>query len=70
MTTLGNESTDFATVKWSPAVRQTTDNNGLPIKVYATTSSSFNSAIDLYNDSYLDVISGATRVPAPVGAWL
>lgn len=51
VTTLGNQSSDFATIEWSPAVRQTTDNNGLPIKVYATTSTNFNSAIDLYNDN-------------------
>lgn len=50
VTTLGNQSTDFATIEWSPAVRQNQDNNGLPIKVYATTSSNFDSAIDLYND--------------------
>ncbi|PLX26423.1 MAG: hypothetical protein C0600_10815 [Ignavibacteria bacterium] len=51
VTTLGNQSTDFATIEWSPAVRQNQDNNGLPIKVYATTSTTFNSAVDLYNDN-------------------
>ncbi len=50
LTDLGKESTNFASVEWSPAARQNTDSNGLPIKVYATTSTSFNSAIDLYND--------------------
>lgn len=49
VTTLGNASTDFATVEWSPAFRQTTDDNGLPIKIYATTSSQYFSAVDLYN---------------------
>jgi hypothetical protein len=49
VTTLGNESTDFAMIEWSPAVRQAQDAMGNLIKVYATTSSSFNSAIDLYN---------------------
>jgi hypothetical protein len=51
LTNLGKESSSFASVEWSPAVRQNTDNNGLVIKVYATTSS-FNSAIDLYNDAF------------------
>ncbi|MFZ1731111.1 MAG: fibronectin type III domain-containing protein [Bacteroidota bacterium] len=50
LTNLGKEGTTYSMVEWSPAARQNTDNNGLPIKVYATTSSSFNSAIDLYND--------------------
>ncbi|MBE0645913.1 MAG: fibronectin type III domain-containing protein [Bacteroidetes bacterium] len=50
VTNLGKEGTTFSTIEWSPAFRQTTDLNGLPIKVYATTSTSFNSAIDLYND--------------------
>jgi hypothetical protein len=50
-TDLGNESTDFATIEWSPAFRQNQDVNNFPIKVYATTSTSFNSAIDLYNSN-------------------
>lgn len=49
VTDLGKESTNFATVEWAPAVRQNTDNNGVPIKVYATTSTSFDSGVDLYN---------------------
>ncbi|MBN1448053.1 MAG: fibronectin type III domain-containing protein, partial [Bacteroidetes bacterium] len=49
VTELGKTSSDFATVEWSPAFRQNTDAMGLPIKVYATTSTQFNSAIDLYN---------------------
>lgn len=48
VTTQGKEGTTFATVEWSPANRQNTDAGGLPIKVYATTST-FNSAVDLYN---------------------
>lgn len=62
ITELGTASTDFATVEWSPAYRQNTEVNGLPIKVYATTSTAFNSAIDLYNaDGKAEVIpqSGA-----------
>lgn len=50
VTNLGKEGTTFTTIEWSPAFRQNTDLNGLPIKVYATTSTSFNSAVDLYND--------------------
>ncbi|MBR9975637.1 MAG: fibronectin type III domain-containing protein [Bacteroidetes bacterium] len=51
VTDLGKDGTTFATIEWSPAVRQNTDKNGLPIKVYATTSTMFNSAIDLYNSN-------------------
>ncbi|MDX9759585.1 MAG: fibronectin type III domain-containing protein [Bacteroidota bacterium] len=49
VTDQGKEGTTFATVEWSPAVRQNTDAGGLPIKVYAITSTTFNSAVDLYN---------------------
>ena len=49
VTDLGREGTTFASIEWSPAVRHTTDDGGLPIKVYATTSTSFNSAVDLHN---------------------
>ena len=49
VTNQGKEGTTFATVEWSPAERQNTDAGGLPIKVYATTSTTFNSAVDLYN---------------------
>ena len=60
VTDLGNVSTDFATIEWSPAARQTTDKDGLPIKVYATTSLQFNSAVDLYNvDGDAEVIPQA-----------
>jgi len=44
----GKQSSDLASINWAPAVRQSTDDQGVPIKVYATTSS-LNSAIDLYN---------------------
>lgn len=60
VTDLGKESTNFALVEWSPAVRQNIDNTGVPIKVYATTSTSFNSAVDLYNaQGRAEVISQA-----------
>jgi len=62
VTTQGKKSADFALIEWSPAVRQNQDAMGLPIKVYATTSTLFNSAIDLYNiDGKAEVIpqSGA-----------
>lgn len=45
VTNLGKEGTTFSTIEWSPAVRQTA------VNVYATTSTSFNSAVDLYNAS-------------------
>lgn len=51
VTDLGKDGTTFASVEWSPAPRQNTDNSGLPIKVYATTSVNFNSAVDLYNET-------------------
>jgi hypothetical protein len=51
VTTLGNESTGFAMIEWSPAVRNDLDKDGNLIRVYATTSGTFNSAIDLYNDA-------------------
>lgn len=60
VTDLGNVSTVSATIEWSPAARQTTDNNGLPIKIYATTSTQFDSALDLYNvDGDAEVIPQA-----------
>lgn len=43
VTNLGKEGTTFATLEWSPAVRQNA------VNVYATTSTTFNSAVDLYN---------------------
>ncbi|MCZ7556406.1 MAG: fibronectin type III domain-containing protein [Bacteroidia bacterium] len=49
LTTGGKKSTDFAMIEWSPAPRQALDLNGALIKVYATTSTTFNSAIDIFN---------------------
>lgn len=45
VTNLGKEGTTFSSIEWSPAVRQNA------VMVYATTSTSFNSAVDLYNAS-------------------
>lgn len=51
VTSAGKKSTDFALIEWSPAYRQALDLNGSVIKVYATTSTTFNSAIDLFNSN-------------------
>jgi hypothetical protein len=45
----GKESSDFAQIEWAPAIRRSVDVNGQPIRVYATTSTTFNSAVDLFN---------------------
>ncbi len=63
VTDLGKDGTTFATVEWSPAPRQNTDKYGVPIKVYATTSTNFDSAVDLYNDSGLaEVIKQSSQI--------
>ena len=49
VTELGKISSDYAEIEWSPAFRQNLDVTGASIKVYATTSSMFNSALDMYN---------------------
>ncbi|MCB2206477.1 fibronectin type III domain-containing protein [bacterium] len=60
LTDQGKESTGFAQIDWSPAVRNAVDNGGNLIRVYATTSATEPSAIDLYNDNGMtEVISQA-----------
>jgi fibronectin type III domain protein len=46
----GNLSPSWSKIIWSPAVRHTMDTDGNVIKVYATTSNTFPSAIDIHND--------------------
>jgi hypothetical protein len=53
VTNLGKDGTTMATIEWSPAVRHNSDKNGVPIKVYATTSTAFNSAVDLHNEQQM-----------------
>ncbi len=56
----GKESSDFSQIEWSPAIRRSVDLNGQAIRVYATTSTTFNSAVDLFNpDGKAEVISQA-----------
>ncbi len=45
------ESSDFVQIEWSPAIRRSVDVSNQTIRVYATTSTTFNSAVDLYNPS-------------------
>jgi predicted small lipoprotein YifL len=62
VTTSGKESNDFVRIEWAPAIRRAIDAAGQPIRVYATTSTTFNSAVDLFNaDGKAEVIpqSGA-----------
>lgn len=51
VTTQGKESAASANIDWAPAIRRTVNQDSQPIRVYATTSSTFNSAVDLYNAS-------------------
>lgn len=51
VTTQGKLSKDSSTIEWSAAVRHTNDMSGLPIRVYATTSTLFPSALDMHNDN-------------------
>ncbi|MBE0645912.1 MAG: fibronectin type III domain-containing protein [Bacteroidetes bacterium] len=51
VTSMDKESADAATIEWAPAIRRDVNQDGQEIRVYATTSSSFNSAVDLYNAS-------------------
>ncbi|MBN1448741.1 MAG: hypothetical protein JXA28_12490, partial [Bacteroidetes bacterium] len=51
VTTAGKQSSAAATVEWAPAIRRSVNQDGQPIRVYATTSTQFNSAVDLFNAS-------------------
>ncbi|HOJ03072.1 MAG TPA: fibronectin type III domain-containing protein [Bacteroidota bacterium] len=63
LTTAGKKSTGFAQLEWSPAYRQTVDAMGNVIKVYATTSTNFNSGIDLFNaDKKAEVIPQSGQI--------
>lgn len=51
MTTMDNESPTAANIEWAPAIRREVDQHGQSIRVHATTSTTFNSAVDLFNES-------------------
>ncbi|MCB2206478.1 fibronectin type III domain-containing protein [bacterium] len=51
VTTQDKESPTSVAIEWAPAIRRYVNQTGDPIRVYATTSSTFNSAVDLFNAS-------------------
>jgi hypothetical protein len=51
VTSLDKESATRAIIEWAPAIRRDIDQTGQHIRVYATTSTTFNSAVDLFNAS-------------------
>ena len=51
VTSLDKESPDMVTIEWAPAIRRDVNQANQEIRVYATTSTTFNSAVDLYNAS-------------------
>ena len=51
VTSRDKESQDAATIDWAPAIRRDVNQDGQAIRVYATTSTAFNSGVDLYNAS-------------------
>lgn len=51
MTSQDKPSAGSATIEWAPAIRRDVNQLNQPIRVYATTSVTFNSAVDLYNAS-------------------
>lgn len=51
VTSADKESPGYATIEWAPAIRRDVNQANQEIRVYATTSTTFNSAVDLYNAS-------------------
>ena len=51
VTSMDKESASPVSIEWAPAIRRDVNQLGEPIRVYATTSTAFNSAVDLYNAS-------------------
>ena len=51
VTTAGKESASPVSIEWAPAIRRSQNQSGDPVRVYATTSTQFNSAVDLFNAS-------------------
>lgn len=51
VTTQDKESPTSVGIEWAPAIRRSENQIGEAIRVYATTSTQFNSAVDLFNPS-------------------
>ncbi len=51
VTTAGKESAESFDIEWAPAIRRSVNQDQQAIRVYATTSTTFNSAVDLFNES-------------------
>ena len=51
MTSQDKASIDAAVIEWAPAIRRDVNQLNQEIRVYATTSTTFNSAVDLFNAS-------------------
>jgi hypothetical protein len=51
VTSQDKPSAESRTIEWAPAVRRDVNQNNQEIRVYATTSTTFNSAVDLFNAS-------------------
>jgi len=63
VTKSGKESPTEVKIEWVPATRRSVDAGGQTIRVYATTSTTFNSAIDLFNpDGKAEVIPQASEL--------
>lgn len=62
VTKLGKESATFVQIEWAPAIRRSVDAQNQVIRVYATTSTTFNSGIDLFNsDGKAEVIPQSSQ---------
>jgi hypothetical protein len=63
VTSLDKESADAASIEWAPAVRRDVNQDGQEIRVYSTTSTSFNSGVDFFNASGVcEVIPQASQI--------
>jgi len=62
VTTQGKQSTASASIEWAPAIRREVNQDDQSIRVYATTSSQFNSGLDMFNPSGIcEVIPQASQ---------
>lgn len=63
VTSLDKESASFVSIEWAPAARREVNQDNQAIRVYATTSTTFDSAVDLYNESGItEVIPQAGQI--------
>ncbi len=62
VTSLDKESSDAATIEWAPAIRRDVNQDNQEIRVYSTTSTTYNSAVDFFNESGIcEVIPQASQ---------